>query len=379
MNTSSIYSRYETELNELTASNNLRRLPTIDQKDRLVNLASNDYLAINDNEALLQSFLDRYKIDAHSMSSVSSRLLTGNHTEYQNLEYCLDEFLPGRYSLVFTGGFHANQGIMQALMGKRDLIIADKLSHASIIDGLRLTEADVLRFRHNDIAHLEHILKENRSKYEMCMIVTEGIFSMDGDIAPLREIAELKEKYNTLLYVDEAHSFGIRGRDGRGICEEVGILDQVDLLMCTLGKAIGSAGAFVSTNKTIREYLVNKCRTIIFTTALPPINCAWTQHVIEHLSDSSMNDARENLQRMSRKLSTAINGKTGESQIIPYITGDVNIAIEKCKELLDNGFYALPIRYPTVAKGTERIRLSLKANIKEAEIDKIIDILGSKK
>ncbi|MDO4462582.1 MAG: pyridoxal phosphate-dependent aminotransferase family protein [Bacteroidia bacterium] len=378
MNTDSIYVRYEQELNELASSNNLRRLPSIDNNNGLVNLASNDYLAINENEALLQSFLDTYRIDAHSMSSVSSRLLTGNHIEYRNLECCLDEFLPGRHSLVFTGGFHANQGIMQALMGKNDLIIADKLSHASIIDGLRLTEATTLRYRHNDMAHLERLIEENRSKYQMCMIVTEGIFSMDGDIAPLQQIAELKQKYNALLYVDEAHSFGLRGRDGRGISDELGVLPHVDILMCTLGKAIGSTGAFVSTNKVLREYLVNKCRTIIFTTALAPINCAWTQHVIEHLSDSSMNDARDNLMRMSAKLSSALNGTVGESQIIPYITGDVNLAIEKCKTLLDNGFYALPIRYPTVAKGTERIRLSLKANITESQIDSIISILGAK-
>lgn len=377
MNTdsSNVYTRYAGELAQLEASNNLRHLPVIED-DSLINLASNDYLAINDNRELLNSFLSSYQWDSHSMSSVSSRLLTGNHREYQLLERCLDNFLPGRRSLVFTGGFHANQGIMQALMGKTDLIIADKLSHASIIDGLRLTEATVLRFRHNDMTHLEHILSENRSKYDSCMIVTEGIFSMDGDIAPLQQIAELKQKYNALLYVDEAHSFGIRGRDGRGICDELGVLDNVDLLMCTLGKAIGSTGAFVSTNDTIRNYLINKCRTIIFTTALPPVNCAWTRHVIEHLPDSKMNEARANLKAMASKLSLAINGKEGESQIIPYITGDVNLAIEKCNKLREHGFYALPIRYPTVAKGTERIRLSLKANITEPQVNEIINLLA---
>lgn len=374
-NSSSIYDRYEKELSELQASNNLRHLPVIENDGNLVNLATNDYLAINENKDLLNSFLNEYQWEANSMSSASSRLLTGNHKEYQLLEHCLDDFLPGRCSLVFTGGFHANQGIMQALMGKNDLIVADKLSHASIIDGLRLTEATVLRFRHNDVSHLEHILSENRSKYQQCMIVTEGIFSMDGDIAPLQQIAELKHKYNTLLYVDEAHSFGVRGRDGRGICDELGITSSVDVLMCTLGKAIGSNGAFVSTAPVIRNYLVNKCRTIIFTTALPPVNCAWTRHVIEHLGDASMNNARANLQRMASKLSSALNNTPGESQIIPYITGDVNLAIEKCNKLREHGFYALPIRYPTVAKGTERIRLSLKANITENQVDKIIDIL----
>lgn len=370
-----IYDRYASELADLETSNNLRHLPVIED-DNLINLASNDYLAINDNSELLNSFLSSYQWNAHSMSSVSSRLLTGNHNEYQLLERCLDDFLPGRRSLVFTGGFHANQGIMQSLMGKNDLIVADKLSHASIIDGLRLTEATVIRFRHNDTTHLEHILKENRSKYESCMIVTEGIFSMDGDIAPLQQIAELKQKYNALLYVDEAHSFGIRGRDGRGICDELGVLDSVDLLMCTLGKAIGSTGAFVSSNNTVRNYLINKCRTVIFTTALPPVNCAWTRHVIEHLPDSQMNFARANLKTMASKLSLAINGKEGESQIIPYITGNVNLAIEKCNTLREHGFYALPIRYPTVAKGTERIRISLKANITEPQISEIIKILA---
>ena len=213
-------------------------------------------------------------------------MLTGNFTVYEELETELAHLFGTEAALVFNSGYHANTGILPAVSDAQTLILADKLVHASLIDGIRLSAAKCIRYRHNDLAQLERLLKEHHSAFRQIIIVTESIFSMDGDQADLPALAELKRRYgNVLLYVDEAHAFGVRGRQGLGCAEESGCTGDIDFLVGTFGKAAASAGAYIVCRKVIREYLVNRMRTLIFTTGLPPVNIAWTLFVVRRLAD----------------------------------------------------------------------------------------------
>ncbi|MDR0941123.1 MAG: aminotransferase class I/II-fold pyridoxal phosphate-dependent enzyme, partial [Bacteroidales bacterium] len=265
--------RYSHTLDELRTQGNFRFLRS-SVPHNCINLSSNDYLGLCNDGELYNRFLDENSTRSYSFSAASSRLLTGNCAEYGELEHRLCQLFHREAALVFNSGYHANCGILPALAGKNDLIVADKLVHASIIDGIRLAHCDFERFRHADYAHLERILHEKHNTYEHIFIVSESIFSMDGDCADLKKLVELKQKYNCLLYIDEAHAFGVRGAQGLGLAEEQGVIADIDLLVATFGKAIASVGAFVVCNKILHSYLINHSRTLIFTTALPPINIA---------------------------------------------------------------------------------------------------------
>ncbi len=280
-------------LERLRAEDNFRTLPNLQpagkylycEGKRYINLSSNDYLGITD-EPWQKDFFETLKSEEQFwLSNPSSRLITGNSPEYTTLEKTLSELFGGREALVLGSGYAVNSGVLPALTTKKDLILADKLIHASLIDGLRLSDADWQRFSHNDPEHLERLLRKLRSQYENVWIVTESVFSMDGDIAPLREIVELKQRYDCRLYVDEAHAFGVCGPDGRGIVAQEGLLDQCDILIATLGKAIASQGAFVISNPPIRDFLINRMRTLIFSTALPPISLRWSEYIIRRLPE----------------------------------------------------------------------------------------------
>lgn len=364
--------RFEKDILTLKEASNLRVLPD-DVPASMVNLSSNDYLGLSERADLWQEFAERYDFSTDKMSSCSSRLLTGNHSAYRNFESTLDVFYGhGKRSLVYPSGYHANIGVLPALMGKRDLIVADKLSHASLIDGMRLGSATVERFSHNDMAHLRKILEKHRDSYDECIIVTESIFSMDGDIAPLRELVELKREFRAMLYVDEAHAFGVRGPKGEGVCAELGILHDVDVLVATLGKAIASSGAFCMVSDILRQYLINHSRSMIFTTGLAPINVAWSDFIVNRLPD--MQSLRDNLSALSASFASLL-GATTDSQIIPYVTGSNESAVSMAKALRDGGFYVLPIRYPTVPQGKARLRFSLKANMSIGQLDGVMSII----
>jgi len=264
--------------------------------------------------------------------------------------------------LLFNSGYHANVGIVSTL--EADMIFADKLNHASIIDGLRLSNAKFFRYQHNDMAVLEKFLAEQR--YKNGVIVTESLFSMDGDLAPLGHLVELKNKYRCLLVVDEAHAFGVFGQHGLGFAEETGLIGQIDLLMGTFGKAIGSYGAFVTGRKDLITHLVNHSRPFIFSTALPPINVAFSKYIIEHELPHTF-EARRTMLALGRKLGSP-------SQIIPIILGERTN--EMYTTLLENGYFALPIHPPTVPPGTERIRISLTTEITEEDLEELCNIIG---
>lgn len=371
------------ELEVLKKKRNFRSLPSLIHHGKevevngqqMLNLSSNDYLGLTNDLSLRQEFLEGLTPETFLPSSSSSRLLTGSYTAYQQLEQQLAEIFGTESALVFNSGYHANTGILPAVSNTHTLILADKLIHASLIDGIRLSSAKFIRYRHNHLPHLEKLLEENYRQYERIIIVTESIFSMDGDEADLCALVQLKKIYpNVLLYVDEAHAFGVRGRKGLGCAEEQNCIPDIDFLVGTFGKAIASTGAYVVCRQGIREYLINKMRTFIFTTALPPVNVQWTSFIIRRLPE--LQEKRISLQQISRKLKEALAQKGYDSpsvsHIVPMVVGESEATILKATELQRKGFYALPVRPPTVPEGTARIRFSLTADITENEIDELI-------
>lgn len=367
------------ELQELKEHSNLRRLPqmTHDGREvvingkRMLNLSSNDYLGLAADRELREEFLKSLTPDTFLPTSSSSRLLTGNFSVYEELEAELVALFGTEAALVFNSGYHANMGILPAVSNTQTLILADKLIHASIIDGIRLSSARCIRYKHNDLSQLKRLLEQNHADYQQIIIVTESIFSMDGDEADLKALVLLKQSYdNVLLYVDEAHAFGVRGEHGLGCAEEAGCIQDIDFLVGTFGKAAASVGAYIICTKVIREYLVNRMRTLIFTTALPPINIAWTLFIIRKLA--SMQKRREHLAHISRILRETLLAKgyacPSMSHIVPMVIGSSADAVLRAEELQRHGFYALPVRPPTVPEGTSRIRFSLTAEIREEEI-----------
>ncbi|WP_455592969.1 8-amino-7-oxononanoate synthase [Bacteroides sp.] len=375
------------ELQQLRENNNFRSLPSIRHEgrevivkgQRMLNLSSNDYLGLANDVELRKAFLETISPETLQMTSSSSRLLTGNFTAYDELESFLAAQFGTEASLVFNCGYHANTGILPAVCNDKTLILADKLVHASLIDGIRLTSARCIRYRHNQYSQLERLLEENAGAYEQVIIVTESIFSMDGDEADLTMLVDLKRKYpNVLLYVDEAHAVGVRGNKGLGCAEEKGCINDIDFLVGTFGKALASAGAYIVCRQVIRDYLINKMRPFIFTTALPPITVQWTLFVMQHLA--GMQHKRKHLAKTSLQLRTALAKKgytsPSVSQIVPMIAGASSSAIVLAEELQRKGFYALPVRPPTVPEGTARIRFSLTADITEEEVEKLTSSLS---
>lgn len=377
------------ELQGLKERSNLRTLPALIHEgreviaggQRMLNLSSNDYLGLAADRNLREEFLQELTADSFLPTSSSSRLLTGNFTVYAELEQTLAQLFGTEAALVFNSGYHANTGILPAVSDTQTLIMADKLVHASLIDGIRLSPAKCIRYRHNDLKQLERLLAENHAAYRQVIVVTESIFSMDGDTADLKELVRLKQMYeNVLLYVDEAHAFGARGEQGLGCAEETGCIRDIDFLVGTFGKAAASAGAYIACCRTIREYLVNRMRTLIFTTALPPTSIAWTLFIVRKLA--GMQNRREHLARIGRTLREALQAKgygcPSASHIVPLIIGPSADTV-LCAELLQrHGFYALPVRPPTVPEGTSRIRFSLTADIREDEIGELIPLIPLK-
>ena len=270
--------------------------------------------------------------------------------------------------------------MIQALALPGTLFLADKLAHASAIDGLRLSGADYRRFAHNDMRKLRKILEANEKDYSRVIVIVESIYSMDGDIAPLRELAEIKRNHpKMLLYVDEAHAFGVRGESGLGMAEETGTIDDIDILMGTLGKAAASAGAFAVCSPEMKDYLINCCRSLIFSTAISPAQAAWSILMIEKIT--SMQSRRLHLKEIGtnfvEQLNRRLNIETpSQSQIVPLIIGDAGEAVNMSAYLQANGFDTLAIRRPTVAAGSERIRFSLNALLDTKDITRLVGLIG---
>ena len=350
---------------------------------KMVNLSGNDYLGLGSNGSLRECFWNFFGKDRRSrelaLTSSSSRLLTGSSPACTRLEETLSRWYGGRAALVFNSGWHANTGILPALAGKRDLILADKLVHASLIDGMRLAESEFFRYRHLDMDHLEALLNDRRDKYDRVFIVTESVFSMDGDEANLRKLAELKKRFDGILVVDEAHAVGVRGPEGQGLAAEAGVLDEIDVLVGTFGKALGSTGAYAITAAETKDFLINKMRSFIFTTALPPVILNWSCFAVEQAK--TMTSERAKLRRMGVKLREIFRKideeRTipGVSQIVPWITGGEEAAAALAAHWREKGYLVFPIRVPTVPRGQARLRISLSAALPEETVEKLGGLL----
>lgn len=359
---------YNYILEDLKEHSHFRNIKNFEGKDekyihfkgkKLLNLSSNNYLGFADNKNITELFLNCAG-NKYSFGSASARLLTGTLPIYKELENLITELYNTDMTLLFNSGYHANVGINSTIASRGDVIFSDKLNHASIIDGMQLSKAKFFRYLHNDMENLEKLLIKERKNFKNAVIVSESVFSMDGDIADLKKLVELKQKYNCILILDEAHAFGIFGKTGLGVCEDLGIINDVDLIVGTFGKAIGSTGAFATGKKTLVEYLINKARSFIFSTALPPINIAFSKWIIENQLPKSY-EKRMQMLNLGRKAGS-------ESHIIPVIIGGNKETIDICEVLFHNGYFTLPIRPPTVPEGTSRLRLSLTTEINEKEL-----------
>ena len=342
----------------------------------MLNLSSNDYLGLATNIKLKEEFMAEVAKNPTwlSLGSGSSRLLTGNTSLYDEMEESLRKWYGSKAALFFNSGYHANSGILPALTEKGDLILSDKLCHASIIDGIRLSNAEQVRYRHADYAHLESILKKRRHLHDQIFIVSESVFSMDGDSIDLKRLVEIKEKYDAILYIDEAHAVGALGENGLGLCEVQEVTPKIDILIGTMGKAMASVGAYAILNETLKSVLVNKARTLIFTTALPSINIAWSKFIVDKMP--VFHKYREKLQHLvtccNQKVSE-MGFEPSEGYIIPFVVGENEVAVQLAEYLQGKGFLVFPIRPPTVPKGTARLRLSLTANLKQADVEAAMD------
>lgn len=342
----------------------------IDNKTYL-NLSSNDYLGLAENREVINSFL---KSCNFSLGSASSRLLTGNSSIYHELESLLSCLYKKEKALLFNSGYHANVGIMSSLLDKKDVVFSDKLNHASILDGIKLSEAKMFRYKHLDYNQLEILLQKHRSEYRNAIIVSESLFSMDGDFCDFKKLIYLKKKYNAILVIDEAHAFGVYGKNALGAAENACAIADIDLIIGTFGKSIASMGAFCTGDGVLIDYLINKARSLIFSTALPEINIAFTYYVITEILPN-LTQARENLFKTAEMFRNLLSEYelpfAGDSHIVPVILGSNENSVNCANKLIDNGYYLLPIRHPTVALNSSRIRISLRADINYEEIKNI--------
>jgi len=378
----------QTELRYLRESGLYRSLRRIDGEQgpmlrldgrEAINFSSNNYLGLADHPALREAA--KVAIDRYGCGSGASRLISGNMTLHEELENRLAELKGTEAALVFNSGFQANTGIISALLGEGDVVLSDSLNHASIIDGCRLARAKVFVYRHCNLDQLEAGLKrfaESRRK----LIVTETLFSMDGDEAPLGEIVKLAEQYGAMVMVDEAHATGVYEPNGAGLVANLGLADRVLIQMGTLGKALGGFGAYVAGSAALRDFLINRCRSFIFTTSLPPAIMAMGIAAIELINrePEKRKVLRTNCARLRKGLQ-ALGYSLGNSrsQILPLLVGDATACMHLSQRLLDCGVFAQGIRPPTVPPGTSRLRITLMATHTEEHMDRALNAFAASK
>ena len=377
---------FKEQLAELKRSGRYRGFTPLEDRDgcriecegqKMLNLTSNDYLGLAGDKTLHEEFFQQQDtgnlLDRYGLGSGSSRLLTGDNPVSHQLELIIRESYGSEACLLFNSGYHANIGILPALFEKGDLILTDKLNHASLVDGMRLSRASYKRFRHADYAHLRQLLEQYRAQFRRVVLVTESVFSMDGDVADLRKLVELKNEFNCILYVDEAHGTGLYGKTGLGMAEEMDCISDVDILVGTFGKAVASVGSYLVCQSVIREYLINHSRSLIFTTALPPVVTSWNAFVFSRLA--AMEDLRRHLKGLSQSLRDRLiqaGLKTaGSTNIVPVMIGEDARAVQMGKRMREEGYLVFPVRPPTVPEGSARFRLSLTANLLQEDLDGI--------
>ena len=334
-------------------------------------MASNNYLGLTHDLRVQQAA--KYAVEQYGTGSGGARLTSGTFPLFNELELGIADFKHTEQALVFNTGYMANVGTITALMNKNSIIISDELNHASIIDGCRLSGARIERYNHKDIEHAEHILKNYKSSHKM--IITDGVFSMDGDIAPLDKLYELGKEYNALLMVDDAHSTGVLG-NGRGTAHHFGLID-VDVQLGTLSKALGSVGGYVAGRKELIEYLVNYCRSFIFSTALSPADIGAALEALTIVKNEPLvvEQLNENTAYMANKLQSMGIECDDETPIFPIIVGDNERALSLAHELEARGIIITAIRPPTVPVGESRLRMTVTAAHSQEQLDYVANTL----
>lgn len=337
-----------------------------------MNFSSNDYLGLANHPALKQAAIDA--VTSHGAGSGSARLICGNLAPHAELEEALAEFKASEAALTFSSGYAAAMGVIPALVGPGDVVVIDKLSHACLVDASRLSRAKLRVFAHNDLNSLEKILQwadrrkaaGKASASSRALVVTESVFSMDGDLAPLLNIVELKEKYGAWLMVDEAHATGLYGEHRRGLIEEFNVADRVEIQMGTLGKALGASGGYVCGSRMLIEFLINKARSYIFSTAPVPAASGAAKAALEIVQSDQGYERCQRLWNCVDLIKNALIRLGWElpavrSAIIPLIVGGEARASDLSARLLEGGVLIPAIRYPTVARGAARLRLTANA------------------
>lgn len=342
----------------------------------VLNFSSNNYLGIANHPELAAA--GKEAIDRYGCGSGASRLISGNMALHEELEHKLAEFKGTEAALVFNSGFQANIGILSTLVGEGDVILSDGLNHASIIDGCRLSRAKTIVYPHCDLERLEAELKQ-ATQFRRKLIVTESIFSMDGDEAPLTGIVELAESHGAMVMVDEAHATGLFGANGAGVVGKLGLVDRVLVQMGTLGKALGGFGAYVAGSRGLRELLINRCRSFIFTTSLPPSIMAMAIAAIELIKREP--ERREALWQNCRNLTEGLRALSfdvgaSSSPILPLVIGDAAKCMNLSERLLERGVFAQGIRPPTVPPGTSRLRITLMATHTREHIERALKVFA---
>lgn len=337
-----------------------------------INFCSNDYLGLANHPYVKLTMINA--IEKYGVGSGASRLICGNMREQERLEEKLAKFKGEESCLVFPTGYMANLGVISTLLDAEDVVIIDRLNHASIIDGCKLSKAKIMVYSHVDMNSLEDVLKKVKN-FRRRLIVTDSVFSMDGDIAPLPDIMKLARKYHAMVMVDDAHATGVLGKNGRGIVEYYNMKDKPDIIMGTLSKAIGSLGGFICGSKSLIEYLKNKCRSFIYTTGIPPSLCASSIASLEIIEKNPeiIRKLWDNTYYLKEKLNNLnLNTLSSNTPIIPIVLGDEKKTIEVANKIQEKKILLIGIRPPTVPKGTSRLRITLTSNHTKIHIEELI-------
>ncbi|TYS11735.1 glycine C-acetyltransferase [Bacillus subtilis] len=347
---------------------------TVNHKN-VIQLSSNNYLGFTSHPRLIKAAQEA--VQQFGAGTGSVRTIAGTFTMHQELEKKLAAFKKTEAALVFQSGFTTNQGVLSSILSKDDIVISDELNHASIIDGIRLTKADKKVYQHVDMSDLERVLRKSMN-YRMRLIVTDGVFSMDGNIAPLPDIVELAEKYDAFVMVDDAHASGVLGENGRGTVNHFGLDGRVHIQVGTLSKAIGVLGGYAAGSKVLIDYLRHKGRPFLFSTSHPPAVTAACMEAIDVLLEEP-----EHMERLwentvyfkSMLVKMGLTLTQSETPILPILIGDEGVAKQFSDQLLSHGVFAQSIVFPTVAKGKARIRTMITAEHTKEELDQALDVI----
>ena len=368
------------ELKALGLYRETKRIDTIQGPEVIIDgkkvilLSSNNYLGLTSHPEVIKA--QAQALEEFGAGACASRLVSGNMSLHEELEERIATFKGTEGAILFSTGYMANVGTISAVSGEKDLIVCDKLNHASIIDGARLSGATLRTYPHKNIERLKDILKKSTS-YRRKIIITDGIFSMDGDIAPLPQLIELAERFDAILMLDDAHATGVLGKTGRGTCEHYGVKKGVHIHMGTLSKAIGNLGGFIAGSRPLLDYIRNKARSFIYSTALPPAILGGSIKAIDIVEKDS--GLRDRLWANVRKFRSALqeldfNIMGSETQIVPIYIKDAPVTMKTAEFLFKNGIFAPGIRPPTVPKAKCRIRTSLMATHTEEHVDNVVEV-----